>query len=103
MSYTARKPNNSMTTENIQPPPTLSEAPDGRVSSGSSLGSHESQRKENDRWIFIRGYTLTNDHLTTGLDWWRLVDKTTGEKHSGPPDTLFQIFLGRKTIEDLYT
>lgn len=39
MSYTARKPNDSMTTENIQPPPTLAEAPDGRVSSGPSLGS----------------------------------------------------------------
>lgn len=27
-----------MTTENIQPPPTLAEAPGGRVSSGPSLG-----------------------------------------------------------------
>ena len=39
MSYTARKPNDSMTTENIQTPPTLAEAPSGRVSSGPSLGS----------------------------------------------------------------
>lgn len=72
------------------------------IGSGPSLGSHESSRKENDRWIYIRGYTLTNDHATTGRDWFRLVDKTTGEKHSGPDIMLWQIFLGRKTIEDLY-
>lgn len=39
MSYTARKPNDSMTTENIQQPPTLAEAPSGRVSSGDSSAS----------------------------------------------------------------
>jgi hypothetical protein len=102
MSYTARKPNNSMTTENIQPPQTLAEAHDGRVSSGPSLGSHESSRDENANFIFIQGYTLTNDHATTGRDWYRLVEKRTGERHSGPPEKLWRIFSGLDTIESLY-
>lgn len=62
MSYTARKQNDSMTTENIQPPPTLDEAPSGRVSSGPSLGSlieslaFESKQPD-------RGYTVRASYL----------------------------------------
>lgn len=72
------------------------------VGSGPSLGSHESLRKENDRYIYIEGYTLTNDHATTGRDWFRLVEKSTDERHSGPRDKLWRIFNGLDTLDSLY-
>lgn len=38
MSYTARKPNNFMSTPHVHTPQSSAEAPDGRVSSGPSFG-----------------------------------------------------------------
>ena len=66
------------------------------------LGSFESGRRENDEFVIRWGYTLTADHMTSGFGWTRLTEKSTGEEHSGPKMTLWEIFRGTKTLEDLY-
>lgn len=67
-----------------------------------TLGSHEDGRVENEKYIFIEGYELTNDHLTTGERWFRLIEKASGERHSGPKDFLLSVFHGKLTLDQFY-
>lgn len=87
-------------------PTELSQVEDFILGGGAAgrigLGSHLVGRKENELYVLRWGYTLTNDHTTTGEEWARLREKQTGEDHSGFRDELELIFHGHKDIDSLY-